>query len=133
MTDVFSCSRMNNGDIMSDADFEKRVRFGNLFDIYGGLLTEKQQHMMEQYFYEDYSLGEIAEENNISRQAVYDLLKRVEATLEKYEDKLHFLQKSEDQNFKIRAALKLLKTIDVTEPRVREVTRILQTLENGSR
>lgn len=118
---------------MSDADFIKRVRFGNLFDIYGGLLTEKQQHMMEQYFYDDLSLGEIAEEAGISRQAVYDLLKRVEGTLEKYEEKLHLLEHQEQRQFKVRAALKLLEATDHIDPRTKEVARILHTLENGSR
>lgn len=66
----------------------KKIRFGRLYDMYGGLLTEKQQAVMEQYFYDDLSLGEIAESCGISRQAVYDLLRRVEQTLEKYESKL---------------------------------------------
>ncbi len=121
------------GDDMSEADFEKRVRFGNLFNMYGGLLTEKQQHMMEQYFYNDLSLGEIAEEAGISRQAVYDLLKRVEVSLEKYEDKLQFLKRTEEARFKLRAAQKLLRAANSTDPRIREVTSILQTLDNESR
>ena len=62
---------------------KKRIRFGQLYAIYGGLLTEKQQKIMEEYFYDDLSLGEIAENTRTSRQAVYDLLRRVEQTLEK--------------------------------------------------
>ena len=44
---------------MQDEGFEKRIRFGQLYAIYGGLLTEKQQKIMEEYFYDDLSLGDI--------------------------------------------------------------------------
>ena len=94
---------------MAEVDFEKRVRFGNLYDIYGSLLTEKQQDIMRQYFCEDMSLGEIAEAVGTSRQAVYDLLKRVEVTLENY----------------------LADTSP--EMRLKEVDRILHSIENESR
>jgi predicted DNA-binding protein YlxM (UPF0122 family) len=121
---------------MAEVDFEKRVRFGNLYDIYGSLLTEKQQDIMRQYFCEDMSLGEIAEAVGTSRQAVYDLLKRVEVTLENYEEKLHVLKKSEEQQFKIRGAIKLLENyLADTSPemRLKEVDRILHSIENESR
>lgn len=65
--------------------FAKRIRIGRLYDVYGSLLTVRQQKIMEQYFYDDLSLGEIADAGGTSRQAVYDLLKRVEESLEKYE------------------------------------------------
>lgn len=63
---------------------------------------------MEQYFYDDLSLGEIADAGGTSRQAVYDLLKRVEESLEKYEKKLRVLQKEESMQFELRGALHLL-------------------------
>ena len=81
-------------------------------------------------------MGEIAEAGGTSRQAVYDLLKRVEVTLEKYEEQLHLLKKAEEQQFKIRAAIKLLENyLADTSPEIRlkEVDRILHTLENESR
>ena len=56
--------------------FAKRIRIGRLYDVYGSLLTVRQQKIMEQYFYDDLSLGEIADAGGTSRQAVYDLLKR---------------------------------------------------------
>ena len=70
---------------MLEQDFEQRMRLGRLFDMYGGLLTEKQQQCLKYYFYDDLSLTEIGEELGVSRQAVHDLLKRVEQTLEKNE------------------------------------------------
>lgn len=48
---------------------------------------------MELYYYEDYSLSEIAEESNVSRQTVYDNIKRTEQLLEAYEKKLHLYEK----------------------------------------
>jgi len=66
-----------------------------LFDFYGLLLTEKQRTFLQYYFHDDYSLGEIAEEFEISRQAIYEHIKRAESMLESYESKLHLLQKHE--------------------------------------
>ena len=80
---------------MAANDFNDRIRFGSLYEIYGSLLTKKQQQCLEVYFCEDYSLAEIAEELNVSRQAIHDLLKRMEQTLEHYEEMLGFLQRVE--------------------------------------
>ena len=80
---------------MTANDFDDRIRFGSLYEIYGALLTEKQRQCLELYFCEDYSLAEVAEEMKVSRQAIHDLLKRVEQTLERYETMLGFLQRVE--------------------------------------
>ena len=80
---------------MAVNDFNDRIRFGSLYEMYGALLTEKQQQCLELYFCEDYSLAEVAEEMQVSRQAIHDLLKRVEQTLERYESMLGFLRRTE--------------------------------------
>jgi hypothetical protein len=67
---------------------EKTNRINVLFDFYGPLLTEKQQLFLKCYFQDDYSLGEIAADFEISRQAVYEHLKRATQMLEMYEEKL---------------------------------------------
>ncbi|WP_058303900.1 putative DNA-binding protein [Gorillibacterium timonense] len=72
----------------SDNVLEKTTRVNLLFDFYGPLLTEKQQTFLTCYFLDDLSLGEIASEFAISRQAVYEHIRRAEATLESYEEKL---------------------------------------------
>ena len=64
-----------------------------LFDFYQALLTDKQRSYMELYYLDDHSLGEIAESYSISRQAVYDNIRRTEAMLEEYEDKLQLFGK----------------------------------------
>ncbi|MUV39991.1 UPF0122 protein [Lentibacillus sp. JNUCC-1] len=67
---------------------EKTTRMNYLFDFYQSLLTPKQRNYMDMYYLEDYSLGEISELLDVSRQAVYDNIKRTEAMLETYEEKL---------------------------------------------
>lgn len=71
----------------------KTTRVNFLFDFYQSLLTEKQRTYMKLYYLEDLSLGEIAEEYAVSRQAVYDNVKRTETMLEDYEEKLQLFSK----------------------------------------
>lgn len=73
---------------------EKMIRMGELYDFYGQLLTPRQQEFMDLYYREDLSLGEIAERFEISRQAVYDNLRRSEKLLEEYEEKLQLLART---------------------------------------
>lgn len=72
---------------------EKTTRMNFLFDFYQALLTDKQRSYMELYYLDDLSLGEIAESYKISRQAVYDNIRRTEAMLEVYEEKLQLFEK----------------------------------------
>ncbi|WP_088006011.1 putative DNA-binding protein [Indiicoccus explosivorum] len=72
---------------------EKTTRMNFLFDFYQALLTPKQRNYMMLYYLDDLSLGEIAAEYDISRQAVYDNIRRTEAMLEEYEDKLGLFEK----------------------------------------
>ena len=74
-------------------NIEKKERINQLFDIYENLFTEHQIKIFQSYYQDDLSLKEIAEDFNISRNAVHDLLKRVEVMLEDYEAKLHLLEK----------------------------------------
>ena len=76
---------------------EKTTRMNYLFDFYQSLLTQKQRSYMSLYYLDDLSLGEIAEEFDVSRQAVYDNIKRTEAMLEEYEEKLVLLQKFQER------------------------------------
>lgn len=71
----------------------KTTRINFLFDFYQSLLTDKQRAYMNLYYLEDLSLGEIADEYNVSRQAVYDNVRRTEAMLEDYEEKLRLFSK----------------------------------------
>ena len=59
-----------------------------LFDTYGGMLTEKQQEYLDMRYNQDLSLGEIAQEQGVSRQAVFDNLTRTEALLRRMEENI---------------------------------------------
>lgn len=76
---------------------EKITRVNLLYDLYGELLTEKQQQYMEWYYRDDLSLGEIAEEMGLTRQAVYDQLHRAELQLERFEAVLQLLRKGKER------------------------------------
>lgn len=80
---------------------EKTTRINFLFDFYQSLLTDKQRSYMELYYLDDLSLGEIAEEYEISRQAVYDNIRRTEMMLEEYEAKLNLLEKFQQRQLLI--------------------------------
>lgn len=71
---------------------EKVTRIGDLFDLYGSLLTDRQREMVELHYFDDWSLAEIAEQQHVSRQAVHDNLRRAEEQLESYEAALGLLQ-----------------------------------------
>ena len=67
---------------------EKSVEIGTLYAFYGGLLTQKQQDALRLHYEEDLSLGEIAEEMEVSRQNVHELITRSAQKLRRYEDML---------------------------------------------
>ena len=75
------------------SEMEPKVRQTYLYDFYGELLNEHQQKIFEAFVFDDLSLGEIAEEQDISRQAVHDMIKRCNHILEGYEEKLHLVEK----------------------------------------
>lgn len=83
---------MNSQDM--DA-LTRTTRINLLLDFYESLLTDKQRSMLIYYYHDDFSLGEIASELGVSRQAVYDNLKRAESALENYESKLRLLARHE--------------------------------------
>ena len=81
-------------------DLIKREYHISLFDIYKELLTEKQQEYFILYYYEDYTLSEIADSKSVSRNAVFDQIKKVINIIETYEEKLKIYSKtSELENF----------------------------------
>ncbi|MCP8616549.1 putative DNA-binding protein [Salirhabdus salicampi] len=105
---------------------EKTTRINYLFDFYQQLLTAKQSNYMEMYYLEDYSLGEIAESFNVSRQAVYDNIRRTETMLEEYEEKLLLYEKFQQRKFHIRQLRAKLEE-DVTNKD--ELLAIVEQLE----
>jgi len=112
---------------------EKTNRINLLFDFYGPLLTDRQRLFLKYYFHDDYSLGEIASEFGISRQAVFEHIRRAEETLESYEDRLGLLARHERLTALLteleRAAEKLPETADAAAVRS-ALARLRQAVEN---
>ncbi len=73
--------------------FEKDMSVCDLIDTYGNLLSQNKLNMITLYYNEDYSLSEIAEICGLSRQGVRDSIKKSEAELKSYEDRLHLVSK----------------------------------------
>ncbi|MDD3186965.1 MAG: hypothetical protein PHD02_00620 [Bacilli bacterium] len=73
---------------------ENRLYYINLFDYYGELLTDKQKNYFMDYFFDNLSLAEISENENISRNAVHKQLKEVERKLDYFEEKLNLYEKA---------------------------------------
>ena len=82
---------------MGQNDLVKTLRMNYLFDFYQSLLTNKQRNYLELFYLEDYSLSDIADTFNVSRQAVYDNIRRTGDLVEDYEKKLELYQKFEQR------------------------------------
>lgn len=93
---------------------EKHVEISMLCEIYGKLLTEKQYELINDYYNNDLSLSEIAENNNITRQAVRDIIKKGENKLFEFEEKLSFMKRMLNQEKQIQEILIELSKIQET-------------------
>ncbi len=107
---------------------DKKVEISMLCDIYGKLLTKKQFEFINDYYNNDLSLSEIAENNNITRQAVRDIIKKGEGKLFEYEEKLLFMKKTLTQEQKIQTILLELTKIQ-TNSSDRKVANILDSIK----
>ncbi|MFO7814298.1 MAG: putative DNA-binding protein [Halanaerobiales bacterium] len=99
---------------------KRTIEIGILFDYYGNLLTNKQKKIVELYYYQDLSLGEIAENLEISRQGVYDHLHRAEDTLKSYEQELKLVKRNKKNIEIIKKLLEFVKNDDDLKERTRD-------------
>lgn len=90
---------------------EEKIQISMLCQLYGKLLTKKQYEFIDDYYNNDLSLSEIAENNGITRQAVRDIIKKGEKKLFEYEEKLMFMKRTLNQEKKIEKALSELTKI----------------------
>lgn len=95
---------------------EKKVEISMLWQIYGKMLTEKQSEYIDYYYNKDLSLSEIAENNEITRQAVRDIIKKGERKLFEFEEKLLFMKKTINQEKQIQHILFNLNKIQKDSP-----------------
>jgi uncharacterized protein len=73
---------------------EEVIYLNELYDFYGSLLTDKQRDYFENYYFNNLSLGEMAENYGVSRNAIHKQLKIVEERLKYYEENLELLKKA---------------------------------------
>ncbi|ABS22734.1 putative DNA-binding protein [Bacillus cytotoxicus] len=108
---------------------EKTTRMNYLFDFYQSLLTQKQRSYMSLYYLDDLSLGEIAEEFDVSRQAVYDNIKRTEAMLEEYEEKLMLLHKFQARQQLVAELKQLINEEEHVNDKMKQVVEDIEKLD----
>ena len=94
---------------------ENVFRISMLLDFYGQLLTARQYEILDLYCNNDYSLAEIAELLKISRQGVYDNIKRGEAMLCRLEKKLGLTGKFTEQKARAKEILDMIGRIDASK------------------
>lgn len=107
---------------------EKNVKVSMLCEIYGKLLTEKQLSILDDYYNKDLSLSEIAENVNITRQAVRDIIMKGENKLFEFEEKLGFMKrmlKQEEQISNIVSELSKIQTKYTDE----QIAKILEHIK----
>ncbi len=108
---------------------DKNVKVSMLLSIYGRLLTNKQYTLLDDYYNNDFSLSEIAENLQITRQAVRDNLKKGENKLFEYEEKLGIMKTSIKQEKKIVEILSELTKIQ-TKFSDEQIANILENIKN---
>ena len=107
---------------------DEKIKISILCDLYGKLLTEKQFEFLNDYYNNDLSLSEIAENNNITRQAVRDIIKKGEKKLFEYEEKLLFMKRMLNQEKTIQHILLELTKIE-KDSSDKKVANILETIK----
>ena len=94
---------------------EKNIEISILSQIYKDILTEKQFEILDQYYNNDYSLSEIAENYNITRQAVRDNIKNGESKLYDLENKLGIMKKNEKQQKILEDIITKLDNLEIKD------------------
>ena len=107
---------------------DKKIEISILLDIYSNLLTEKQYDFLNDYYNNDLSLSEIAENENITRQAVRDNLKKGENKLFEYEEKLGFMKKTKVQEEQIAKVLSELSKIE-SKMTDKQIAKVLEDVK----
>ena len=117
---------------------EKNLIYTEMLDIYKGLLTEKQAEAMEYYYDRDYSLSEISEIMDISRQGVRDFIKRGEAVMDEMESKLNLIETFR-KIAEVEELAAQIKTVNKNISGSTEINRLadailgrVQNIENGA-
>ena len=104
---------------------EEKIKISILLSLYGNLLTETQKKYMDLYYNQDWSLSEIGESENITRQAVRTILVKSKNKLYEYEEKIGFLKRQE----KINKLLIKLEEQNISEETKKILEKIKEEIE----
>ena len=99
-------------------ELDEFLEVSTLLDYYKNLLSDKQREYLINHFEDDLSLSEIAKNNDVSRQAVYDNIKRGIKLLKDYEEKLGFHEKEKQvyqELLELKKDFKIEKLDDIIE------------------
>ena len=99
---------------------EKNIEISILSQIYKNTLTEKQFEILDEYYNNDFSLSEIAENYNITRQAVRDNIKRGETKLYDLENKLGLMKKMQKQEELVNRIISKLDSLNIKDKKTLE-------------
>jgi len=110
-------------------DVEALIRMSELYDFYGSLLKDSAKNIFEDYVCNDLSLSEIAENENVSRQGIFDLIKRCGTKLEKYDESLELIKKHKRIEAELEKLRELLAENAVSSELKEKITASLDIIE----
>ena len=114
---------------------EKNLLLGSLNDVYGEFLSDKQRRIVSAYYDEDLSLAEIAENEGITRQGVWDIIRRAEKSMRRFEEKTGLVARFARERDVLSAAEEKLTRIVLARGEsaalAEEIRRDLQELRHG--
>ena len=114
----------------------KDLRITFLLDFYGDMLTEKQREYFDLHYNEDLSLAEIAQSEGVSRQSVWDIIRRAEETMRRFEEKTGLVARFAAERDILAAVQEKLARLETmtdgaAQSLAREIAAALQELGHG--
>ena len=120
-------AKVKENEIKNLENGKKNIEIGTLYEFYGKLLTDKQREMYTLKYEDDLSITEIAEEFGISKQGVSDSINKTEKALNDYENKLHLVERFENEGLTLKDYISCC----INQPSL--FCRSPETLENNVR
>ena len=111
----------------SFSELDEIVELSYLYDFYGALLKENHRLIFEDYILNDLSLAEIAKDRQITRQGVYDIVRRCRIRLKEYEDKLQLVYKFQITKKKLQEIEQIVRE-KTDEETTGQITRLAEEI-----
>ncbi len=109
--------------------FEKDMKQAFLLDFYGDLLTERKRSVLDMYYNDDLSLAEVAEQIDMSRQGVRDIIKRAEAELAFFEEKLGLAERFGEIQQRTDKITALIDTANISDELRNEILELAKIVK----